>query len=116
MANRPGVFRTMVLCPGILFGSGVQSPLSELALLYLRQELGAREHGVNLKGRGESRGEPGDERHQHRVVEPDQRPGGGPAEECGVGFWRAKTVEDHPLFIEMLVEFVADEVEDGGDE
>ncbi len=38
-ANRPGVFRTMVLSPGILFGPGLRSPLSELALLFLRQEL-----------------------------------------------------------------------------
>lgn len=38
-ANRPGTFRTMVASPGILFGPGLKSPLSELALLYLRQEL-----------------------------------------------------------------------------
>ncbi|MEK7347403.1 MAG: NAD-dependent epimerase/dehydratase family protein [Candidatus Eisenbacteria bacterium] len=38
-SNRPGSFRTMVASPGILFGPGFRSPLSELARLYLRQEL-----------------------------------------------------------------------------
>ncbi|HEU4723850.1 MAG TPA: NAD-dependent epimerase/dehydratase family protein, partial [Candidatus Eisenbacteria bacterium] len=38
-ANRPDVLRTMVVSPGILFGPGLRSPLTELALLFLRQEL-----------------------------------------------------------------------------
>lgn len=38
-ANRPDAFRTMVVSPGILFGPGLRSPLTELALLFLRQEL-----------------------------------------------------------------------------
>jgi dihydroflavonol-4-reductase len=38
-ANRPGELRTMVASPGVLFGPGLPSLLSELALLYLRREL-----------------------------------------------------------------------------
>lgn len=38
-ANRPDTFTTMVASPGILFGPGTRSPLSGLAILYLRQEL-----------------------------------------------------------------------------
>ena len=38
-ANRPDALTTLVASPGILFGPGTRSPLSELATLYLRQEL-----------------------------------------------------------------------------
>lgn len=38
-ANRPGEFRTMVASPGVLLGPGLDSLLSGLTRLYLRQEL-----------------------------------------------------------------------------